>query len=98
MRCAHAAPVAIGEIGLDDKVEVDPGLQRAVLRVQLELHRSQLAAHEETRQVIASVADQEPRLERSAVFWELVRDLGERNERMYIDWLEDAIATVGRME
>jgi len=28
----------------------------------------------------------------------LVRDLGERNERMYVDWLEEAIETVGRME
>ncbi len=48
--------------------------------------------------MIAAVAAQEPRLERSAVFWELVRDLGERNERMYVDWLEEAIETVGRME
>jgi hypothetical protein len=47
--------------------------------------------------MIAAVAAQEPHLERSAVFWELVRDLGERNERMYVDWLEAAIETVGRM-
>ena len=66
----------------------------AQLRAQLELHRADLAGHKETRAMIAAVAAQEPRLERSAVFWELVRDLGERNERMYVDWLEQAIETV----
>jgi DNA-binding PadR family transcriptional regulator len=70
----------------------------AQLRAQLELHRAQLAAHDETRQMIAAVAAQEPRLERSAVFWELVRNLGERNERMYVDWLEQAIETVEGMK
>jgi PadR family transcriptional regulator AphA len=68
------------------------------LRAQLELHRAQLASHEETRAMIAAVATQEPRLERSAVFWELVRDLGERNERMYVDWLEEAVETVRELE
>ena len=70
----------------------------AQLRAQLALHRAELATHEQTRQMIAAVAAQEPHLERSAVFWELVRDLGERNERMYVDWLEGAIETVGEME
>jgi len=70
----------------------------AQLRAQLELHRAQLAAHEETRAMIAAVAAEEPRLERAAVFWELLRDLGERNERMYVDWLEGAIETVEEME
>lgn len=68
------------------------------LRAQLELHRDQLAAYDETRRLIAAVAAQEPRLERAAVFWELVRDLGEKNERMYVDWLEKAIETVGTLE
>ena len=68
------------------------------LRAQLELHRDQLAAYDETRRMIAAVAVQEPRLERAAVFWELVRDLGEKNERMYVDWLEAAIETVEGME
>ena len=68
------------------------------LRAQLELHRDQLAAYEETRRMIAAVAAQEPHLERAAVFWELVRDLGEKNERMYVDWLEAAIETVEGME
>ena len=68
------------------------------LRAQLELHRDQLAAYDETRRMIAAVAAQEPRLERAAVFWELVRDLGEKNERMYVDWLEKAIETVGARE
>lgn len=68
------------------------------LRAQLELHRDQLAAYDETRRLIAGVAAQEPRLERAAVFWELVRDLGEKNERMYVDWLEKAIETVGTLE
>ena len=68
------------------------------LRSQLELHRERLATHAETRAMIAAVAAQEPRLERSAVFWELVRDLGERNEHMYVEWLEGAIETVGEME
>ena len=48
--------------------------------------------------MIAAVVAQEPRLERAALFWELVRDLGERNERMYVDWLERAIETVGALE
>ena len=67
------------------------------LRAQLALHRERLADHEETRAVIAAVAAKEPRLKRAAVFWELVRDLGERNERMYVDWLEDAIPKVEEM-
>jgi len=68
------------------------------LHAQLELHREQLTAHEETRAMIAAVAAKEPRLEHAAVFWELVRDLGERNERMYVDWLEGAIETVRELE
>lgn len=48
--------------------------------------------------MIAAVAADQPQLERPAVFWELVRDLGERNERMYVDWLEGAIDTVGSLE
>ena len=68
------------------------------LRAQLELHREQLAAHDQTRMVIAAVVAKEPRLERAAVFWELVRDLGERNERMYVDWLESAVETLGEMK
>ncbi len=70
----------------------------AQLHAQLELHREQLTAHDETRAMIATVATKEPRLERAAVFWELVRDLGERNERMYVDWLEGAIETVKELE
>ncbi len=73
-------------------LEPDEALNQ--LRAQLELHREQLAAHDQTRAMIAEVAAKEPRLERSAVFWELVRDLGERNERMYVDWLEHSIETV----
>ncbi|MCK5449084.1 MAG: hypothetical protein KAJ43_13115, partial [Gemmatimonadetes bacterium] len=68
------------------------------LRAQLELHREQLTAHDETRAMIAAVVAKEPRLQRAALFWELVRDLGERNERMYVDWLEGAIETVGGLE
>jgi DNA-binding PadR family transcriptional regulator len=68
------------------------------LRAQLELHQAELASHEGTREVIAAVAAEEPRLHRPAVFWELVRDLGEKNERMYIDWLEGAIEIVRGME
>jgi len=68
------------------------------LHAQLDLHRRELAAHVETREMIAAVAASEPRLERPAVFWELVRDLGERNERMYVDWLEEAIETVGGLK
>ena len=74
------------------------GQALAQLRAQLDLHRAQLAAHEETRAMIAAVAAEEPRLERAAVFWELLRDLGERNEHMYLDWLEGAIETVEEME
>jgi DNA-binding PadR family transcriptional regulator len=65
-----------------------------LLRSQLQLHRQRLAEHQETRRTIAEVAEKQPRLERAAVFWELVRDLGERNERMYVGWLESAIETV----
>ena len=68
------------------------------LRAQLDLHEEQLATHDQTRAMIADVAAKEPRLERAAVFWELVRDLGERNERMYVDWLEHAIETVEEIE
>ena len=70
----------------------------AQLRTQLELHRAQLAGHDETKRMIDAVVAQEPRLERAAVFWELVRDLGERNERMYVDWLEEAVSTVEAMK
>jgi DNA-binding PadR family transcriptional regulator len=69
----------------------------AQLHAQLGLHRQQLARYRETRDVIAGVA-LKPQLERPAVFWELVRELGERNERMYVDWLEKAIETVEGME
>lgn len=68
------------------------------LQAQLDLHRKELAARAETREMIAGVVAGEPRLARSAVFWELVRDLGERNERMYVEWLEEAIETIGGLE
>ena len=64
------------------------------LRSQLVLHRRQLERYEETRGTIAGVVEQHPHLERAATFWELVRDLGERNERMYVEWLGDAIRTM----
>ena len=77
---------------------LEPDEALTQLRAQIELHREQLGTHEQTRAMIAEVASKEPRLKRAAVFWELVRDLGERNERMYVDWLEEAIETVGRTE
>ncbi len=77
---------------------LEPDEALTQLRSQLVLHRAQLAGHDETKRMIAAVAAQEPRLKRAAVFWELVRDLGERNERMYVDWLEEAISTVEAME
>jgi DNA-binding PadR family transcriptional regulator len=70
----------------------------AQLHAQLDLHRRQLAEYEETRDMIAGVAAKAPHLVRPAAFWELVRELGERNERMYVDWLEAAIETVEGME
>ena len=48
--------------------------------------------------MIAGVVAEIPKLERPAVFWELLRDLGERNERMYLDWLDEAMATVEAMQ
>ena len=68
----------------------------AQLRTQLGLHREKLAQYAETRAMIANVAA-ETHLDREATFWELVRDLGERNERMFVDWLEEAIETVEGM-
>ncbi len=70
----------------------------AQLRAQRALHVARLKEHEATRQVIAGVVAEIPKLERPAVFWELLRDLGERNERMYLDWLDEAMATVEAMQ
>jgi DNA-binding PadR family transcriptional regulator len=68
----------------------------AQLRSQRELHRQKLERYIETRAMIAEVAAQ-THLEREATFWELVRDLGERNERMFVDWLDEAIEIVEEM-
>jgi DNA-binding PadR family transcriptional regulator len=66
------------------------------MRAQLRLHREKLTQYEETRAMIAEVATK-THLEREAAFWELVRDLGERNERMFVEWLQEAIETVEGM-
>lgn len=66
-----------------------------LLRQQRSLHQQRLAERRQTKDVIASVVEGHPHLARPAAFWELVRDLGERNESMYVDWLEDAIEVVG---
>jgi PadR family transcriptional regulator AphA len=67
------------------------------LHAQLELHRRQLAGYEVTRGIIREKAGQAS-LERPAVFWELVRELGEEHERTWVSWLEKAIHTVEGME
>ena len=74
------------------------GTRQEQLRAQRALHVARLKEHEATRQVIAGVVADMPKLAQPAVFWELLRDLGERNERMYLDWLDEAMATVEAMQ
>ena len=67
------------------------------LRIQLELHRVQLAGYQKTQTVVREIVDASGR-HREGALWELVRELGEQQERTYVRWLEKAIHTVKNMQ
>lgn len=66
------------------------------LHLQLQLHRARLAHYETQTKSYVSDRVSETGRAREGVMWELVQQLGEENERMYVGWLEQAIETVER--
>jgi PadR family transcriptional regulator AphA len=67
----------------------------AQLRVQHGLHRRQAEVYKaETRATIEAITAQNPEMKRDAVMWEATRRFGEIHEELYIQWLEETIATL----
>lgn len=65
------------------------------LRLQLSLHQQKLMEYQQAapEAILEMLADQ-PRLGANAILWESTRKFGLMYETMYIQWLEDTIATV----
>lgn len=67
------------------------------LHTQLDLHQRELRRYRtEVAPLIADVVNTTGR-EREGVMWELVRQRGEADERVYVEWLQHAIQTVEAM-
>jgi PadR family transcriptional regulator AphA len=65
------------------------------LRLQRELNSRQLDAYAgEIRESIVATRAQNPQLERDAMMWDAIRDLGERYAQMLIQWLDELIEKI----
>ena len=64
----------------------------ALLHLQKNLHRRQADSYRtETRDMIQSVLQQNPALEKDGLFWEAARRFGELFEETYVKWLDETI-------
>ena len=65
------------------------------LRLQLDLHRRQLARYRnDAVEAMKQAIEQVPAVEKDTFMWEMVRRYGEMYEAMYIHWLEQTIEEV----
>jgi PadR family transcriptional regulator AphA len=65
------------------------------LYLMRKLHSKQLDVYKiETKKIILETKKNIPTLARDAVLWEATRRMGEMYETMYIDWLDETIATI----
>lgn len=64
----------------------------AQLRIQLDIHRKQLAYYrDEVVEHIRAAEDEFPALQEDAHMWEATRRFGEMYEEIYVRWIEDLI-------
>lgn len=71
-----------------------PGLLTQ-LRLQLSLHQQKLAEYQQAApDAIVEMLNDQPRLASNAILWEATRQFGLMYETMYLQWLEQTIATV----
>ena len=65
------------------------------LRLQRDLHQEQVEVYKnKTKEFIDSIVSDRPQLGQDALLWEAARRFGELYEEMYIQWLDETIATV----
>lgn len=64
------------------------------LRLQRELHRSQLATYATETKAVIREAAQKAGMEDERLMWEVTRRFGELFEEMYIAWLDETIAEI----
>ena len=77
---------------------LDRDLVLRQLQAQLDLHLERLQHYEDdTKRMIEEIV-RDTGLAREGAMWELVRELGERHERAYVEWLESALEKVRRLE
>lgn len=63
-------------------------LQKTLHQRQAELYRTK------SRELIQSIVQRSPKLEKDGIFWETTRRFGELYEEMYARWLEETIITL----
>lgn len=72
--------------------QTDKEATLALLQLQKTLHQKQAEIYRtKTREMILSILQRSPKLEKDGIFWESTRRFGELYEEMYISWLEETI-------
>ncbi len=71
----------------------------AQLKIQLDIHRKQLAYYRnEVVQSIQNAEKEFPGLKFDALMWEATRKFGEHYEELYVTWIEEMLRDLSRME
>ena len=72
--------------------QTDKEATLASLQLQKTLHQKQVEFYRtKSREIIVSILQQSPKLEKDGIFWEATRRFGELYEEMYARWLEETI-------
>ncbi|MCQ3938489.1 MAG: hypothetical protein DPW18_15780 [Chloroflexi bacterium] len=67
----------------------------ALLHLQKNLHQRQADFYRtKSRDLIQSIVQRSPALEKEVIFWEATRRFGELYEEMYVNWLDETIKSL----
>lgn len=70
--------------------QMDPGVVLTQLKIQLDVHKKQLAYYQnDVVQSIQQAADEFPALQKDARMWEATRRFGEMYEEIYVQWINE---------
>ena len=78
--------------------QLNPQTTLAQLKMQLEIHKKQLAyyRHEALENILAA-SNRFQSLEQDAKMWEAARRFGEMYEEVYVRWIEEMISETGKI-
>ena len=72
--------------------QTDKGTILSLLQLQKTLHQRQAEFYRtKSRDLIQSIVQRSPKLEKDGIFWETTRRFGELYEEMYVKWLDETI-------